>query len=91
MIKPQIIEELITKYNLGKLLNIEILKSSQNKVYKVITDKDIYVVKEYTKDAIQDYYYLKKRKEQIRISEILNKNEIKTIIPLKHNNKKFIN
>lgn len=84
------IKDLVLKYNLGALIDIELLKSSQNKVYKVRTNNGSYVIKEYTKDAIGNYYYLKKRKEQIRISEILNKKGIKTIIPLIYNNRKFI-
>ena len=84
------ISNLVSKYNLGNTLDLEILNSSQNTVYKVTTDKGIYVIKEYSKDAISNYYYLKKRKEQIRISEILNDNNIKTIIPISYNNRRFI-
>ena len=90
MNKIKIIEELLIKYDFGKILNAEILKSSQNKVNKVTTEKGIYVVKEYTKDAIGSYYYLKKRKEQTRVSEILKENGIQIIIPLSHKEKKFI-
>lgn len=90
MNRLKLIEELLTKYNFGKIINAEILKSSQNKVYKITTEKGIFVVKEYTKDAIVNYYYLKKRKEQIRISEILKQNGIQIIIPLSHKEKKFI-
>lgn len=90
MNRIKIIEELLIKYDFGKIINAEILKSSQNIVNKVTTEKGIYVVKEYTKDAIRNYYYLKKRKEQIRVSEILKKNGIQIIIPLSHKGKKFI-
>jgi len=84
------IQKILDKYNLGNLSNIELLKSHQNKVYKVITDKGIYVVKEYSKDAIGSYSYLKIRKEQIRISEILKKNNINTIIPITYRRRKFM-
>jgi len=81
---------IVKKYNLGKILEIDLLNGSQNKVYKVVTDKDIYVIKEYSYDSINSYYMLKKRKEQIRISNILNNNGIKTLLPLCFNNKYFI-
>lgn len=90
MNRIKIIEELLIKYDFGKIFNFEILKSSQNKVNKVTTEKGIYIVKEYTKDAIGNYYYLKKRKEQIRVSEILKQNGIQIIIPLSYKGKKFI-
>lgn len=85
-----IISDLTTKYDLGKIKNIEIFKSSQNKVYKVTTDKNIYAIKEFSKDAISNYYYLKKRKEQLSISKKLNDNKIKSLLPLIFNNKYFI-
>lgn len=82
---------LCQKLNLGKLNSIDKFDSSQNNVYKFTTDKGIYVVKEYTKDAINNYYYLKKRKEQIRISKILADNGINCSYPISINKKYFIN
>ena len=67
------IAKIVNKYKLGSIVDIEVFKSSQNNVYKVVTDKKMYVTKEYSIDAISSYYYLKKRKEQIKISEILKK------------------
>jgi len=84
------INKIIEKYNLGKIEEIELLNSSQNNVYKVLTKEGIYIVKEYSKDAISNYYYLRKRKEQIRISKILNDNGINTVLPIEFNNKYFI-
>lgn len=82
--------KLLNKLNLGKIEKIELLESSQNKVYKIYINNKIYVLKEFSKDAISNYYYLKKRKEQIRVSTILNKKGIKTIIPIEYNDKNFI-
>lgn len=84
------LSKIALKYNLGKVLEYELLNGSQNFVYKVVTDKDTYVIKEYTKDAIGNYYYLNKRKEQIRISKILKDKGIDTVIPLSYNNKYFL-
>ena len=73
------IEKIANKCKLGKVIKIETLTSSQNNVYKVTTDKNTYVIKEYSKDAISNYYYLKKRKEQIKISKKLKDKGINTI------------
>lgn len=81
---------IVKKFDLGRILEITLLNGSQNKVYKVVTDKGNYVIKEYSYDAINSYYMLKKRKEQIRISSILNSNGINTLLPLCFNNKYFI-
>lgn len=84
------INKIVQKYDLGEIQEINLLNSSQNQVYKVITTKNIYVIKEFSKDAISNYYYLRKRKEQIRISEILSDNGIKTSLLIAFNNKYFI-
>ena len=84
------IVKIVDKCKLGTIVNIDTFKSSQNSVYKVVTDKNMYVIKEYSMDAISSYYYLKKRKEQIKISEIFKKNSIDTIIPNSYNNQKFV-
>ena len=83
------IQNIISKNNLGNIKNIELFNSSQNRVYKVTTDKDILVIKEFSKDAIGNYYYLKKRKEQIRISNILNKKGVYTVVPISFNRNFF--
>jgi len=57
---------IVDKFNLGELKHIEKFHSSQNKVYKITTDNGIYVLKEFSKDAMGNYYYLKKRKEQFK-------------------------
>ena len=76
-------------YNLGEVENIEKLYSSQNNVYKLITNKSIYTIKEFSYDAIKNNYYLRKRKEQIRVSKVLNEIGIETSIPIPFNNKKL--
>lgn len=76
-------------YNLGKLEEYTKEHSSQNNVYKVITDKGTYIIKEFTKDAISNYYYLTKRKKQIQIAEKLNKNNISCQIPKKIHKRYF--
>lgn len=40
--------------NLGKIENIERLHSSQNNVYKLMTNKSIYAIKEFSYDAIKN-------------------------------------
>ena len=52
------------KFNIGKLESYNKELSNQNNVYKVVTDKGIFIIKEFTKDAIGNYYYLTKRKKQ---------------------------
>ena len=78
----KIIEKLFIKYNLGDIKSIELFDSSQNKVYDVVTSKSRYVVKEFSYDAIGNYYQLSKRKNQIAISELLNKKGIKCSLPI---------
>lgn len=84
------IEKIANKWKLGKVIKMKTLTSSQNNVYKVTTDKNTYVIKEYSKDAISNYYYLKKRKEQIKISKKLKDKGINTIIPKSYNNQYFM-
>jgi len=79
------IQNIISNNKLGTIKDIELFDSSQNRVYKVTTDKGIFVIKEFSKDAIGNYYYLKKRKEQIRISNLLNKKGIFTVVPISFN------
>ena len=58
------IEEIAKKCNLGDIKKIDTFKSSQNQVYKVKTNINTYVIKEYSFDAISNYYYLKKEKSK---------------------------
>lgn len=51
-------------FNLGDLEAYEKESSSQNNVYKVSTNKGTYIIKEFTKDAISNYYYLNKKKNK---------------------------
>lgn len=93
MVNKSVLNKLKTvlkRYGEYEILDASILNGSQNKVYKVNTDKGIYVVKEFSLDAIKNYYYLRKRKEQIRISKVLNDNGIKTILPIMINDNSFI-
>ena len=76
-------------FKLGEIEAFQQEDSSQNSVYKIVTTKGIYIVKEYSKDAIGNYYYLRKRKEQIAISEQLKKHKINCIIPKRVNDKQF--
>ena len=76
-------------YNLGELELFTKEHSSQNNVYKVITIKGTFIIKEFTKDAISNYYYLTKRKKQIKIAEKLNKNNISCLIPKKIHKRYF--
>lgn len=76
-------------FNLGELESFEKELSHQNNVYKVVTSKGVYIIKEFTKDAIGNYYYLNKRKKQIKIAEQLNRNKIKCLIPKKLHKRSF--
>lgn len=80
-------------FKLGELEAFEKELSHQNNVYKVATDKGTFIIKEYTKDAISNYYYLNKRKKQIKIAEKLNRNKINCLVPkrLHKRNFSFIN
>jgi len=84
------INRLASKYKLGKIKNIEIFTSSQNKVYKVETDINKYVIKEFSRDAIKNRYSLNKRKKQVEVNKIFNDNLIKTSLPILFKNKYFL-
>lgn len=53
------IKRVLSKFGEYEILDIDKLNGSQIKVYKVDTDKGIYVVKEFSLDAIKNYYYLR--------------------------------
>lgn len=76
--------------NLGKIDSISVNDSSQNIVYKVISNSKTYDVKKFSHDAIGNEEDLNKRKEQLRISRILNEAKLNCSIPIKFNNKEFI-
>ena len=76
-------------FKLGEIEAYQQEDSSQNRVFKIITTKGSYIVKEFSKDTIGNYYYLRKRKEQIAISEQLKKQKINCIIPKRINDKQF--
>ncbi len=78
-------------YKIGNIISYERLHSSQNEVYKLNTIDNCYVLKIFTKDAIGNYYHLNKRKEQIRISGILNRYGIRCIQPLRRKQNIFFN
>lgn len=85
-----VIENNITKINNERVNQIIKLESNQNNVYKITTDENVYILKEYSKDCIKNTNDLNKIIKQIEISEQLNEQEINTILPLKNNNKYFI-
>lgn len=76
-------------FKLGEIEAYQQEDSSQNRVFKIITTKGSYIVKEFSKDTIGNYYYLRKRKEQIAISEQLKKHKINCVIPKRINDKQF--
>ena len=76
-------------FKLGEIEAYQQEDSSQNRVFKIITTEGSYIVKEFSKDTIGNYYYLRKRKEQIAISEQLKKHKINCIIPKRINDKQF--
>lgn len=83
------IKDISKKFDLGEVKKIEKMSSNQNEVYKLTCEKGYYILKIYSKDAISNYYSLRKRKEQLRISELLNDNNISCIQPIKIGNNSF--
>ena len=81
---------ILKKLNLGDVLEIKRVDSNQNIVYQVNTQNKKYILKEYSKDAIKDNNDLKKRNQQLKISEEFNSKGIKTVLPLKFNGYYFI-
>ena len=81
----------IFKYlNLGDILSIKRVDSSQNIVYEVSTNEDTYVLKEYSSDAIKDLKDLSKRNKQIVVSTCLNDSGVSTILPIKFRGNYFL-
>ena len=83
------LNEIANIFEVGKVTSYKKEESSQNNVYKITTDQGNFIIKEYSKDAIKNYYQLKKRKRQILVSEIFNRHGIKCILPIKDKNKYF--
>ena len=77
-------------YEIGKVKSFKKEESSQNNVYQIETDEGKYIVKEYSKDAIKNYYQLNHRKRQIMVSEIFNRYDINCILPIKEKGKYFV-
>ena len=63
-----------------KVLNFELMKSSQNTVYKINTNSNSYILKRY--DELKSDEDLKTRKEQLRISKIWDDNGIDVVLPI---------
>lgn len=82
--------ELFKQLKLPVVTNIEKVNSSQNSVFKVTTLDNIYLVKEYSLDAIKTEKDLELRNNQINISKILNNSGIPTIIPIEFDNEYFV-
>lgn len=88
--KLDTIKKIFEALELGEITDVKTLESSQNLVYKVDTDNKIYILKEYSKDAIKNEQDLRKRKRQISVAEKFSENGVPTILPLKFNDKYFI-
>ena len=73
------IENAFHKYFDDTIIEINETKGSQNNVFLIKTDKNKYIVKQFTN---VDNNVLKERKEQLRISKIWNDNGIPCIQPL---------
>ena len=63
--------------------SVKRLTSNHNKVYKVTTPNNVYIIKEMSEDTITPEN-IDNKIEQLRVSEELNKNGIKCITPLKN-------
>ena len=84
------ISMLIEKYELGHIELVEQFDSLQNRVFRVITTSGKYVIKEFSKDSIGNYYQLQKRKKQIEVSKLLDKKGIKCCLPLTVDKHEFL-
>ena len=84
------ISMLIEKYELGHIELVEQFDSLQNRVFRVITTSGKYVIKEFSKDSIGNYYQLQKRKKQIEVSKLLDKKGIKCCLPITVERREFL-
>lgn len=82
--------DLFEVLNLGRLKEIVKVNSSQNKVFEVITDSGKFILKQYSKDAINEKKDLNKRIKQIEISEQFSDHGINVILPLKFGKNYFV-
>lgn len=85
-----VFEQIFETLSLGTIKEITYVKSSQNLVHKITTDKKSYYIKQYSKDAIKNDKDLLNRKRQVAVSEKLSENGIPAILPLSFNNRYFI-
>ncbi|MBE6155839.1 MAG: hypothetical protein E7164_03675 [Firmicutes bacterium] len=76
-------------FSLGKILSYEKLNSSENNVYKVSTQKGVYVIKIFSKSAIKNIFDYFRKKKQIEISKVLAKADVPCILPLELKGKNF--
>lgn len=86
MINTRSIERICKKINITDIKKITILNSSQNTVYKIDTNNEIYCLKKYNKDSIKSIKEYKKRIEQLNIAKKYKDNNINVILPEKINN-----
>lgn len=84
------ISKIFASVNLGEVEYVAECDSSQNIVYEVHVPNKVYILKEYSKDAIKDEEDLIDRKRQITVCEKMSKNGVPTILPLSFNGKYFI-
>lgn len=84
------IEKIFETLELGDILKVEEVESSQNIVHHITTDKKEYILKRYSKDAIRNDKDLLNRKRQIAVSEKLSENGVPVILPISFNNRYFI-
>lgn len=85
-----IIDKIFETLELGTVETITYIKSSQNLVYLVKTDKNSYYIKKYSKDAIKNEKELLNKKIQIAFSEKLKEMNVPAVLPLTFNNRYFI-
>lgn len=86
----KIFKKICETLDLGTIEEITYIKSSQNLVYKIKTDKKEYYIKQYSKDSIKNEKDLLNRKRQVVIAEKLSQNGVPAIIPISFNNRYFI-
>ncbi len=86
----KIIEKIFDTLDLGTIKETTLMKSSQNIVYLVKTDKKDYYIKEYSKDAIKNDKDLLNRKRQLAVAEKLKENGVPAVLPISFDNRYFI-
>ena len=76
----EIIEAVFNSIINEDVIDIELMVSSQNTVYKIVTSNSNYILKKYNELKTDEELII--RKEQLRISKIWNDNGINTILPI---------